>query len=81
MLTVFSHFIKVTILFVWQEVKSSEYAPFGSYSRSVLRINVTETANYTCYALNQMTGGRQSHDQKSFMVYVDTDQDKSASQG
>ena len=27
-------------------------------------------ANYTCYAINQMIGGRQSVDQESFMVYV-----------
>ncbi len=49
-----------------------EYKPFSFYSRSVLRINVTETANYTCYALNQMVGGRQSSDQRSFMVYMET---------
>ena len=46
-----------------------EYAPFSYYSRSVLRINVTETANYTCYAINQMVT-RQSYDQSSFMVYL-----------
>lgn len=44
-----------------------------SYSRSVLRINVTEMANYTCYAINQMIGGRQSVDQESFMVYVQSE--------
>ena len=26
--------------------------------------------NYTCHAINQMIGGRQSADQESFMVYV-----------
>ncbi len=32
-----------------------EYKPFNFYSRSVLRINVTETStNYTCYAINQV---------------------------
>ena len=36
----------------------------------MLRVNVTEMANYTCYAINQMSGG-QSSDQKSFMVYVE----------
>ncbi len=51
-----------------------EYKPFNFYSRSVLRINVTEaSANYTCYAINQMVGGRQSSDQRSFMVYLDTE--------
>ena len=35
----------------------------------MLRINVTETANYTCYAINQMVT-RQSYDQSSFMVYL-----------
>eukprot|EP00093_Oithona_nana_P009614 09614.XXX_342720_345642_1 [CDS] Oithona nana genome sequencing. len=54
-----------------------EYKPFAYYSRSVLRINVTEMANYTCHAINQMIGGRQSVDQESFMVYVQ-DQDKNA---
>ena len=52
-----------------------EYKPFDQYSRSVLRINVSETANYTCYAMNQMIGGRQSVDAKSFMVYVKTKDD------
>ena len=51
-----------------------EYKPFDQYSRSVLRINVSETANYTCYAMNQMIGGRQSADTKSFMVYVKTEE-------
>ena len=50
-----------------------EYKPFDQYSRSVLRINVSDTANYTCYAMNQMIGGRQSADTKSFMVYVKTE--------
>ena len=50
-----------------------EYKPFAYYSRSVLRINVTEMANYTCYAINQMIGGRQSVDQESFMVYVQSE--------
>jgi len=49
-----------------------EYKPFNYYSRSVLRVNVTEMANYTCYAINQMLGGRQSSDQRSFMVYLDS---------
>ena len=53
-----------------------EYKPFDQYSRSVLRINVTETANYTCFAMNQMIGGRQSADTKSFMVYVKTEDDE-----
>ena len=52
-----------------------EYKPFDQYSRSVLRIKVSETANYTCYAMNQMIGGRQSADTKSFMVYVQTKDD------
>jgi hypothetical protein len=30
-------------------------------------------ANYTCYAINQMIGGRQSADQESFTVYVKTE--------
>lgn len=30
-------------------------------------------ANYTCYAINQMIGGRQSVDQESFMVYVQSE--------
>ena len=64
-----------------QIIGEGEYKPFNSYSRSVLRINVTETANFTCYAMNQMTGGRQSHDQKSFMVYVKTDEDSSGQKG
>ena len=54
-----------------------EYKPFSSYSRSVLRINVTEaSANYTCYAINQMEGGRQSSDQRSFMVYLEGEKDE-----
>ena len=53
----------------FQIKKGVEYAPFSYYSRSVLRINVTETANYTCYAINQMVT-RQSYDQSSFMVYL-----------
>ena len=57
-----------------------EYKPFEYYSRSVLRIKVSETANYTCYAINQMIGGRQSSDTKSFMVYVKTD-DENTSKG
>ena len=59
-----------------QVVEGEEYKPFGFYSRSVLRINVTETVNYTCYAINQMMGGRQSSDQKSFMVYVESTEGK-----
>lgn len=51
-------------------VEGQEYKPFAYFSRSVLRVNVTDTANYTCYAINQMVGGRQSSDQRSFMVYV-----------
>ena len=61
-------------LLVFQVVEGEEYKPFGFYSRSVLRINVTETVNYTCYAINQMMGGRQSSDQKSFMVYVESNE-------
>jgi hypothetical protein len=57
---------------LFQIVEGDEYKPFGFYSRSVLRINVTETVSYTCYAINQMMGGRQSSDEKSFMVYVET---------
>lgn len=59
---------------LWNEsqvIDGGEYKPFDFYSRSVLRINVTENVNYTCYALNQMIGGRQSSDQRSFMVYVE----------
>ena len=59
-----------------QVVEGEEYKPFGFYSRSVLRINVPETVNYTCYAINQMMGGRQSSDQKSFMVYVESTEGK-----
>ncbi len=54
-----------------------EYKPFSYFSRSVLRINVTEMANYTCYAINQMVEGRQSSDQRSFMVYVEAPEGKS----
>ena len=54
-------------------MKGHEYKPFAYYSRSVLRINVTEMANYTCYAINQMIGGRQSVDEQSFMVYVQSE--------
>ncbi|XP_059091496.1 tyrosine-protein kinase transmembrane receptor Ror2-like isoform X1 [Tigriopus californicus] len=56
---------------------NDEFKPFSYYSRSVLRINVTEMANYTCYAINQMDGGRQSSDQRSFMVYVESGNDGS----
>ena len=52
-------------------MEGSEYKPFGWYSRSVLRVNASHTSNYTCYAINQMVEGRQSYDQKSFMVYVE----------
>ena len=31
-------------------------------------------ANYTCYAINQMKGGRMSQDQRSFMVYLETEE-------
>ena len=58
--------------FYYQIFEGVEYKPFDQYSRSVLRIKVSETANYTCYAMNQMIGGRQSADTKSFMVYVKT---------
>ena len=57
----------------FQILEGVEYKPFSFYSRSVLRINVTEMANYTCYAINQMVGGRQSSDQKSFMVYLESE--------
>ena len=60
--------------FFFQVQEGHEYKPFAYYSRSVLRINVTEMANYTCHAINQMIGGRQSVDQESFMVYVQDDQ-------
>ena len=56
-----------------QILEGHEYKPFAYYSRSVLRINVTDMANYTCYAINQMIGGRQSVDQESFMVYVQSE--------
>lgn len=39
-----------------------------------MRINVTETANYTCYAINQKVGGGQTSDQRSFMVYAETEE-------
>ena len=58
------------IFYTFQILEGHEYKPFAYYSRSVLRINVTDNANYTCYAINQMIGGRQSVDQESFMVYV-----------
>ena len=51
-------------------MEGHEWKPFAYYTRSVLRINVTEMGNYTCHAINQMIGGRQSADQESFMVYV-----------
>ena len=59
-----------------QILEGVEYKPFSFYSRSVLRINVTEMDNYTCYAINQMVGGRQSSDQKSFMVYLESEGEK-----
>ena len=62
-------------------MQGAEYKPFEYYSRSVLRINVSETANYTCYAINQMIGGRQSSDQKSFMVYIKSVEDNSDEHG
>ena len=60
----------------FQIKKGVEYAPFSYYSRSVLRINVTGTANYTCYAINQMVS-RQSYDQSSFMVYLKEEEKES----
>ena len=62
-----------------QILEGHEYKPFAYYSRSVLRINVTDMANYTCYAINQMIGGRQSVDQESFMVYVQSEGKKKKS--
>ena len=55
-----------------QVLEGVEYKPFSYFSRSVLRINVTEMANYTCYAINQRVGGRRSAGQRSFMVYLES---------
>ena len=76
------HTMKLKIVFTptplaFQIKKGVEYAPFSYYSRSVLRINVTETANYTCYAINQMVT-RQSYDQSSFMVYLKEEEEDKA---
>lgn len=58
-----------------------EYKPFSYYSRSVLRINVTEMANYSCFAMNQMKAGRQTSDQRSFMVYIEVEEDSGIERG
>ena len=67
--------------YLLQILDGVEYKPFDQYSRSVLRIKVAETANYTCYAMNQMIGGRQSADTKSFMVYVKTEENDADNNG
>ena len=71
------YFLNLIVSFYCQILEGVEYKPFDYYSRSVLRIIVSETANYTCYAMNQMVGGRQSADTKSFMVYVKTEDGES----
>ena len=47
-----------------------EFKPFSHYSRSVLRLNATRSANYTCYAINQLSNN-QTLDTKSFMIYAE----------
>ena len=46
-----------------------EFNPFTDYARSVLTVNATETANYTCVAQNVVKGGT-TYDKKTFTLAV-----------
>ncbi|CAL4093927.1 unnamed protein product, partial [Meganyctiphanes norvegica] len=46
-----------------------EFIPFTSYARSVLTVNATSTANYTCSA-NNVLEGKQTTDERTFTVSV-----------
>lgn len=61
----------IIILFFsfFQFLHGIEFTPFKDYARSVLTVNATATANYTCAAEN-VVQNRRTTDSRTFIVSV-----------